>query len=241
MLERFSDETRQVLVFAHDEAKALEHARVGTEHLLLGAIEASSAIAAGLESLGASLDALVSRLEETTDPERRRTSGPRPYTPRAKRALEAANDVATDLGHERVEPEHLVLALIESEDLASSLLVDVGADPVAVRATMVALLAGARDAIEEEEVEELEPDAPDGAEEEPHLNGKDVSVALAEEGEAEEGPPVVPPACPRCDSNLLETLRWRQQVAPGAGDEPLMVYLVFCGNCGRTLDVRGDI
>jgi ATP-dependent Clp protease ATP-binding subunit ClpA len=242
MLERFTDETRQVLVFAHDEAKALEHGRVGTEHLLLGAIEASSAIAAGLESLGASLDALVGRIEEAADPERRRTSGPRPYTPRAKQMLEAANDVATDLGHERVQPEHLVLALVEGEDVASNLLAALGAAPEAVRATMIALLAEGTGTVPEPigESDYVASAATPAADEEPHLNGKDVGAAATIE-EQPERTPGVPPACPRCDANLVETMRWRQHVALGADDEPLMVYLVYCGDCGRTLEVRAEV
>ena len=61
-----------------------------------------------------------------------------------------------------------------------------------------------------------------------------LSVVLVEEP-AES---IVPPACPRCDASLLETMRWRQHVAPGANEEPMMIYLVFCGNCGRTLQAR---
>src|SRR4029077_4391235 len=140
MFDRFGDDARQGLVFAHDEARALEHGYVGTEHLLLGAIEQSSGIAAGLESLGVSLPDLITKIEESTDPERRRSKGPRPYTPRAKRALDTSNDVAENLGDACVRPEHIVLALLEGEDVPVNLFAALGVQSDAVKATLLELL-----------------------------------------------------------------------------------------------------
>ena len=42
MFERFTDRARRVVVLAQDEAKALNHNYIGTEHLLLGLISAVS-------------------------------------------------------------------------------------------------------------------------------------------------------------------------------------------------------
>jgi ATP-dependent Clp protease ATP-binding subunit ClpC len=36
MFEKFSDQARQVMVLAEQEARALNHPYIGTEHLLLG-------------------------------------------------------------------------------------------------------------------------------------------------------------------------------------------------------------
>ncbi|MGH3091540.1 MAG: Clp protease N-terminal domain-containing protein, partial [Gaiellaceae bacterium] len=36
MFERFTERARQVVVYAQDEARALKHNYIGTEHLLLG-------------------------------------------------------------------------------------------------------------------------------------------------------------------------------------------------------------
>jgi ATP-dependent Clp protease ATP-binding subunit ClpC len=38
MFERFTDRARRVLVCAQDEARELNHAFIGTEHILLGLI-----------------------------------------------------------------------------------------------------------------------------------------------------------------------------------------------------------
>ena len=36
MFERFTERARQVVVLAQDEARALKHNYIGTEHILLG-------------------------------------------------------------------------------------------------------------------------------------------------------------------------------------------------------------
>ena len=39
MFERFTERARQVVVLAQDEARALKHDYIGTEHLLLGLLK----------------------------------------------------------------------------------------------------------------------------------------------------------------------------------------------------------
>ena len=61
MFERFSDRARRVVVLAQDEAKALNHNYIGTEHLLLGLVSEGEGVAAkALTSLGISLEAVTS-------------------------------------------------------------------------------------------------------------------------------------------------------------------------------------
>jgi ATP-dependent Clp protease ATP-binding subunit ClpA len=56
MFERFSDDARQVLVRAQEEAAAMRHNYIGTEHLLIGLAAAERSI---LTSFGVTRDALV--------------------------------------------------------------------------------------------------------------------------------------------------------------------------------------
>jgi ATP-dependent Clp protease ATP-binding subunit ClpA len=278
MFERYGADARQVLVFAHDEAKALEHGYVGTEHLLLGAIEQSAGIAQGFESLGVSLENLIAKIEDGTDPERRRAKGPRPYTPRAKRVLDLSNSVATRTGHDTVRPEHILLAVLDGEDVAVKLLSSLGADPATAQGILLELLKSdpipARPAGEDEDEDEdygedehreLEDEAEQQEAEQDEADevaepedegdvpgvGRQVFVrnkATKATARPREEVPVrsasrsgeADPACPRCDANLLETLRWQQHVAPGPDDDPLMVYMLYCSRCGRTLDVRSE-
>ena len=59
MFERFTDRARRVVVLAQDEARALNHNYIGTEHLLLGLIHEGEGVAAkALESMDISLDAV---------------------------------------------------------------------------------------------------------------------------------------------------------------------------------------
>ena len=58
VFERFSDRSRYVLVLAHEEAGALGHGFVGTEHVLLGLLREDRSIAARvLRARGVNLDA----------------------------------------------------------------------------------------------------------------------------------------------------------------------------------------
>ena len=56
MFERFTERARQVVVLAQDEARALKHNYIGTEHILLGLIREGEGVAAQvLVKLGADL------------------------------------------------------------------------------------------------------------------------------------------------------------------------------------------
>ena len=46
MFERFTERARQVVVLAQDEARALKHNYIGTEHLLLGLLGEEEGIGA---------------------------------------------------------------------------------------------------------------------------------------------------------------------------------------------------
>ena len=92
---RFSDEARQAIVAARQEARALRHDHVGTDHLLLGVLDPHSAreVRAGMTP-------------GDTDVE-----GQIPFTPEAKRALELALRAALADGAPLIEPHHLLAAI----------------------------------------------------------------------------------------------------------------------------------
>ena len=89
MFERFTDRARRVVVLAQDEAKALNHNYIGTEHLLLGLISEGEGVAAkALESLDISLEAVRAQVEEIIGHGTSTPTGHIPFTPRAKKVLE---------------------------------------------------------------------------------------------------------------------------------------------------------
>jgi ATP-dependent Clp protease ATP-binding subunit ClpA len=67
MFERFTDDARQVVVRAQEEAAALNHDYVGTEHLLLGLAGSDEAV---LTSLGIGRQALLGQILREIGPGR---------------------------------------------------------------------------------------------------------------------------------------------------------------------------
>ena len=89
MFERFTDRARRVVVLAQEEARLLNHNYIGTEHILLGLIHEGEGVAAkALESLGISLEAVRSQVEEIIGQGGSSPVGHIPFTPRAKKVLE---------------------------------------------------------------------------------------------------------------------------------------------------------
>ena len=88
MFERFTDRARRVVVEAQNEARALGHDYIGTEHLLLGLISEGHGVGAkALESLGVSAEALGRGWWRSSAPGRTRSQAHIPFTPQAKQVL----------------------------------------------------------------------------------------------------------------------------------------------------------
>lgn len=134
----FTRSAPQVIALAQEEADALEHVRVGTEHLLLGlARTKDEATAPALADAGLTADAIrerVAALEASGAPRRRRS-----FTRAAKRAVEGSLREAQALGDKRIGTEHILLALLSDERGGALAIVrDLGADPEALRTAVLA-------------------------------------------------------------------------------------------------------
>jgi ATP-dependent Clp protease ATP-binding subunit ClpA len=115
-----------VITFAYEEATALHHNYVGTEHLLLGVLRESDGIGADvLVALGVDVDVVKREIDHRVgrgSEEGRRRS---PFTPRSKKTLELALSEAIRLGHNYIGTEHLLLGLLRvTEGLAAEILTD---------------------------------------------------------------------------------------------------------------------
>jgi len=132
------------VVLAQEEARLLNHNYIGTEHILLGLIHEGEGVAAkALESLGISLEAVRSQVEEIIGQGGSSPSGHIPFTPRAKKVLELSLREALQLGHNYIGTEHILLGLIrEGEGVAAQVLVKLGADLSRVRQQVIQLLSG---------------------------------------------------------------------------------------------------
>jgi ATP-dependent Clp protease ATP-binding subunit ClpC len=143
MFERFTDRARRVVVLAQDEARALNHNYIGTEHVLLGLIHEGEGVAAKtLESLGVSLQRVRQQVQESIGQGQQPPGGHIPFTPRAKKVLELSLREALQLGHNYIGTEHILLGLLrEGDGVAAQVLITLGADLKRVRQQVLALLA----------------------------------------------------------------------------------------------------
>src|SRR3989475_4783827 len=143
MFERFTDRARRVVGLAQEEARMLNHNSIGTEHVLLGLIHEGKGIAAeALGSLGISLEAVRSQVEELIGRGGGTASGHIPFTPRAKKVLELSLREALQLGHNYIGTEHILLGVIrEGEGVAAQVLMKLGADLNRTRAEVLSLLS----------------------------------------------------------------------------------------------------
>src|SRR3954466_8566033 len=98
MFERFTEEARQVLVLAQEEARMLGHDYIGAEHFLLGLLRSGGSACAALQSVGVGLDGAEERVVEIVGRGRANHSGQIPFTPRARDILERALREALELG-----------------------------------------------------------------------------------------------------------------------------------------------
>lgn len=121
---RWSDEAGLVLKATKDEARALGHRHVGTEHLLLGLTSGDGVAARALRRLGADHDAIRGHVEELIGVGDGPGPARPPFTPRTKKILELAVREAIRLKDDRVRSEHVLLALIrEGNGVAAQILV----------------------------------------------------------------------------------------------------------------------
>lgn len=143
MYSRFTQRAQHVLDLAGDEARALGHPAIGTEHLLLGLIHENEGIGAkALIELGLDLTTIRKAVTDLVAPGRE-VREKLELTPRVKKVVELANEEAQRWGVNYVGTEHLLLGLIrEGEGVAAQALADLDVTTDAVRKQVITLLGG---------------------------------------------------------------------------------------------------
>lgn len=135
MLRRFTYDARQVVL------RAVQHARLRGQavepgHLLLSVAETADLADVGPpRELGITAEAVASHLPPPlAEPPQQDP----PFSPEARRVLEAAAQSARHLGHRHIGPEHLLMALADENAAgqAASILKAIGVDPAALRARL---------------------------------------------------------------------------------------------------------
>jgi ATP-dependent Clp protease ATP-binding subunit ClpC len=82
LFERFTERARQVVVLAQEEARALEHNYIGTEHILLGLLREEEGLAARvLQSFEITVERVRAAVVRIVGSGEEATSGQIPFTP----------------------------------------------------------------------------------------------------------------------------------------------------------------
>lgn len=111
-LTRFAPEARAAVVSAQEEARALGHDHVGTEHLLLGILaRAPELVELSPEDVRAQMQ------PGTAEP-----TGQIPFAPTAKQALELALRAALSHGDAAIGPRHLLVGIMSTDSRGCELL-----------------------------------------------------------------------------------------------------------------------
>src|SRR5204863_5073888 len=142
MFERFTEQARQVVVFAQEEARALRHNYIGTEHILLGLLREGGAAARALEPFHVTQDGVQAQVARIIGQGDELLTGQIPFTPRTKKVLELSLREAMDNSESYIGPEHILLGLLrEGEGVAARILMDF-AQLEEIRAAALAVAAG---------------------------------------------------------------------------------------------------
>ena len=135
---RFDPAVRELLARAQTEARELGDAYVGTEHLLLALYDADDAASRALRTLGLAADEVRREVELEVGRSAAASGGSIPLTPRAKKVLELALREALAQAHDRIEPEHVLIAIArEGEGVASRILSSRGGDLATLRGLVI--------------------------------------------------------------------------------------------------------
>ncbi|MDT3396980.1 Clp protease N-terminal domain-containing protein [Streptomyces sp. B1866] len=138
---RFTVRAKNVAMAAQNEAHAAGNGKIRPEHLILGLLTEPDGLAAqAIIAQDVSLDAVRQAATEALPPRSQQLPDLIPYDPKAQKALELTFREALRLGHNYIGTEHILLALLESED-GTGVLAGLGIDKTAVEDYVNGVLA----------------------------------------------------------------------------------------------------
>ncbi len=111
----FTNASRRVLKLAQEEAERMNHAQIGTEHILLGLLREKQGIASQvLRGLGVQSGDVQQWVERLSTIRRRSIllNAQIGLTPRTQRVLELAGEEAKRQGDPQIDTHHILLALV---------------------------------------------------------------------------------------------------------------------------------
>ena len=135
VLEGFTEEAREAVARAQEEAARLGHGQANTGHLLLGLLRDGGGVAArALAALNVTPDGAREVVENVGGRGEEGTLDRGPFTPRLARVVELAPREAARAGQERVGGGHLLLGLVrEANSVGVRVLSALDVSPADVR------------------------------------------------------------------------------------------------------------
>ncbi len=133
-MERFTQRARHVLSLAKENAEEMNHAYIGTEHVLLGLLDEGGTASEALLELGLDSKRVKTLVQRMSRSATRRPAGRVELAPGTKRLLELAVDEARRQGQHYIGTEHLLLGLVRQTDgIVVDILRQFGVTPEQVR------------------------------------------------------------------------------------------------------------
>jgi Clp amino terminal domain, pathogenicity island component len=138
---RFTQQGRNAVVAAQNEAQAAGNDRVCPFHLLLGLLSEPAALAAqAIVAQGVPLAAVQAAARAALPPRAGQVPDLVPFDQRSKKAMKLTFREALRLGASNVGTEHILLALLELDEIVG-VLAGLGVGKAAVAATITAAVA----------------------------------------------------------------------------------------------------
>ncbi|WP_116050083.1 Clp protease N-terminal domain-containing protein [Amycolatopsis palatopharyngis] len=137
---RFTEQARNVVVAAQNEAQQVGNVTIQPEHLILGLTHDQDALAVkSILAQGVALETLRQAVTDRLPAAADEVPELVPYTSQAKKALELTFREALRLGHNYIGTEHILLALLELEG-GTGTLNDLGIDKANIEAAIIKAL-----------------------------------------------------------------------------------------------------
>jgi ATP-dependent Clp protease ATP-binding subunit ClpC len=122
--DRLTENAKNVLNKAQENAVEMGHVYIGTEHILLAlAQESDSAAARVLHDSGLDEQMITELIERRFGSRTGGEGAPQGFTPRAKRVIELAVAEANRLGHSYIGTEHLLMGILREYDSTAARLI----------------------------------------------------------------------------------------------------------------------
>jgi len=128
MFKKYTEKAKRAIMIAQEEAINLNHDYIGTEHILIGLLKEEEGVAYQvLKELGVDADKVVEEIDRIVGKGEYQQVGEISFTPRSKKVLELASQEASQLKHNYIGTEHILLGLIkEGSGVAVRILTDLG-------------------------------------------------------------------------------------------------------------------